>query len=101
MWGGEIDRRVNRDDLMWVHRGLTEMIVPNDVVKMHGLGNIKVLIKLPRIGPKVRVIGKALMVALEMGVIHEVKAREGREQPPVGLGQLVAREKTVVFEDAF
>ena len=100
MWGGEIDRRVNRDDLMRVHRGLTEMVLPNNVIEMHGLGDISVLIKLPRIGPKVRVIGKALMVALEMGVIHEVKAREGREQPPVGLGQLVAREKTVVFEDA-
>ena len=96
MWGAEIDRRVNRDDLMRVHRGLTEMVVPNNVIEMHGLGDISVLIELPRIGPKVRVIGQTLMVALEMGVIHEVKAREGREQPPVGLGHLVAREVAVL-----
>lgn len=58
---------------MGVHRFLAVVVVPDDVIKVNGFRYTSVLIQLTGIGPKVRVVSQALVIALKMRVVDEVK----------------------------
>ncbi len=58
---------------MGVHRFLAVVVVPDDVIKVNGFCYTSVLIQLTGIGPKVRVVSQALVIALKMRVVDEVK----------------------------
>ena len=67
------------------------VIVPLDVIHVHGLGDARHLIEVAQIVRQVRIVGDAAQVAFEVAVIDRVEADERGEQPPVGLGQRVRR----------
>ena len=75
---------------------MTDVIMPQDVIHMHRLGDARHLVQRPRIVPQVRVTEDASAVALEMQVTDAVKADRRGEQPPVRLGQVIPRQPVPV-----
>lgn len=65
---------------------MAEMAVAHDMVEVHRPGDAGPLVQLARIGPEIGVIDDAAAVALEVQVTDRIEADQGREQPPVGLG---------------
>ena len=89
---GEIELGAERHDAGRVHLALAAVIVPLDVIDVHGLGDARHLIEIAQIVRQVRIVDDAPQVALEVAVIDRVEADQRREQPPVGLGQARAGE---------
>lgn len=61
-----VDRRSHGHDTARVEGTMTAVIVPLDVLEVHGPGDAGHLIEAARVGPQVRVVDDAPDVALEM-----------------------------------
>jgi hypothetical protein len=64
------------------------------VVRVHRLSHIRLLIKVHRVAPQVRIIHDAPQVALEMSVVHGIEAHQRRKEAPVGPRIAVAAKVT-------
>src|SRR6185295_6035816 len=71
--GHEIDLRTARDDAARVQLAMAAVIMPADMVEIHGLGHARHLVQLARIRPQVRIFDQLPAVALEVAVIHGVE----------------------------
>mmetsp|Transcript_20721 Transcript_20721/g.58992 ORF Transcript_20721/g.58992 Transcript_20721/m.58992 type:complete len:230 (+) Transcript_20721:99-788(+) len=87
---GEVDAWPNRHDAERVDGRVRAVVVLLDVVHVHGLRDAVQLVDLARVVDEVGVVRDALLVALEVAVVHLVKAHERDEETDVGLGDLVA-----------
>ena len=64
------------------------IVMPFDVVEVHGVGDAVCLIEVFEIAEEVRVVDDPPEVALEMSVVDGVEAYEGDEQAPIGFDEL-------------
>ena len=85
----KIDRRALRNDAGRVH-ALDRVVVDDVVARLHRRGDARHVVELEHVVLQVRIVGDALLVALEDREIGDVEAQQRREQPPVGLGDLLA-----------
>ena len=69
---------------------LPEMVMPPDMVKIHRFRHAGVLKQLARISPEIWEIDQSVAAAFEMAVIDSIKAKQGRNEAPISLGDLVA-----------
>src|SRR5690554_1515888 len=99
--GGQIQLRTQRDDPSRVDAGVAVIVVLLDVIKMHGVGNAGLLVEIPQVAVEVFIILDTTQVALEVPVIHRIKANQGGEKPPVGLGDLVAGQIALPAQPLF
>ena len=65
-----------------------DVVVPLDVVEVHGVGDAVGLIEVFEVAKEVWVIDDSPEVALEMAVVDGVEAHEGDEQAPIGFDEL-------------
>ena len=77
-----------RDDAGWIDVVVGDVVVPLDVVEVHGVGNAVDLIEIFEVAEEVGVVDDPPDVALEMAVVDSVEAYEGDEQAPIGFDEL-------------
>lgn len=99
--GGKIQLRPLGDDARRVDGFVAAVIMRLDVQHVHGPGHIRHLIEIAGIVGQVRIVGNALPVAFEMPDINRIEAQQGGEQPPVRLGNPIAREIALPAETLF
>ncbi|MNW59773.1 hypothetical protein D3C74_377120 [compost metagenome] len=63
-----------------------------DVVEVHGVAEPRRLEQVPHVGPQDAVLGDLVAVGLEVPVVDRVEAHERREEPHVGLGDVVTHQ---------
>jgi hypothetical protein len=61
-----VDVWIDWDDAIGVNRIMAVMVVADDMIHIHSLGDTIVLIELAGVSPKMRVIYNALAVTFEM-----------------------------------
>ena len=70
------------------------VIVVLDVLDIDGLRDPRQVVDFTRVAPEMRIIDNPAQVAFEMTEVDLVKPDQRREQPDVGLGELLAQQKT-------
>ena len=65
-----------------------DVVVPLDVVEVHGVGDPVGLIEVFEIAEEIGVVDNPSEVAFEMAVVDGVEAYEGDEQAPIGFDEL-------------
>ena len=90
---GEVNGRAERHDAGRINGFMAAVIVRFDVVHEHRFCDAGILVEVADIGCQVRIIDQALQVAFEMADIDRVETHQCGEQPPVGLGQRIARQE--------
>ena len=65
-----------------------DVVMPLDMVEVHGVGDAVGLIEVFEVAEEVGVVNDPPEVALEMAVVDGVEAYEGDEQAPVGFDEL-------------
>ena len=84
MRGGEIQFRADWNDAAWVDGLMTAVIVPADVIEVHGLGDARQLEQIPSVAPEVRIIDQSAQIAFEMAEVDGIETNQGGEETPVG-----------------
>src|SRR5262245_33402508 len=69
------------------------IVVVSDMMKVHRLRNLRQIVDVPGEAPEGRILDYAPQVALEMPVVHGIEPHERGEQPDVGFGELISRQK--------
>jgi len=77
-----------RDDTGRIDVVVGDVVMPLDVVEVHGVGDAVGLIEVFEVAEEVRVVDDSPEVALKMAVVDGVEAHEGDEQAPVGFDEL-------------
>jgi len=77
--------RSERHDPGGIDRVVGHVIVPFDVIEIHGVGDAVILVEVFQIAEKVGVIGDTSNIAFEVPMVHSIEADEGDEQSPVRL----------------
>ena len=77
-----------RDDTGRIDVVVGDIVMPLDVIEVHGVCNAVGLIKVFEVAEEIRVVDDPFEVALEMAVIDGVEAHEGDEQAPIGFDEL-------------
>ena len=65
-----------------------DVVMPLDMVEVHGVGNAVDLIEIFEIAKEVGVVDDPPKVAFEMAMVDGVEADEGDEQAPIGFDEL-------------
>ena len=65
-----------------------DVVMPLDMVEVHGVGDAVGLIEVFEVAEEVGVVDDPSDVAFEMTVIDSVEAYEGDEQTPIGFDEL-------------
>src|ERR1700722_8670982 len=73
-----LEYRPDRHDAGRVHVAMAAIIVPLDVIEVHGLGDARHLIKLTQVIRQVRIVDDPAQVALEVAIIDRVEADKRR-----------------------
>ena len=84
-----------RDNAGWIYLGMTLVVMPFNMVHVHGLGDARLLIKVPQVTIQVGVIDDSAQVAFEMDVINRIKAHQGAKEPPIGFHNAAAEQVTL------
>ena len=74
MSGSQVLDRAKGDDAGWINIEMGGVIVPLDVIEVHGIGDTVGLIEVSQIAEQVWIIDNASEVALEMAVIHGIES---------------------------
>ena len=98
MWSVQIKHRSLRNDLGRVDCPLANVIVLLNVIDTHRLAYTGHLIEFAHIFRQVWIILDALQIDLEVTVVHRIKPDQGREQPPISLGDFLAREIPLILQ---
>ena len=88
MGSGEILVGTKGDDSSRIDVVVSDVVVPLDVVEVHGVGDAVGLIEVFQVAEEVWVIDDSPEVALEMAMIDGVEAHKGDEQAPIGFDEL-------------
>jgi len=81
------------------HVGMGCVVVFLDMADVDRLGNPGLLVDITEVGPEVLILVDVLHVTHEVCMVDVIEPNEGRKHADVGLGQLVASEEPLVFED--
>ena len=65
-----------------------DVVMPLDVVEVHGVGDAVGLVEVFEVSEEIRVIDDSPEIALEMAVVDGVEADEGDKQSPIGFDEL-------------
>ena len=76
------------DDTGRIDVVVCDVVMPLDVVEVHGVGDAVGLIEVFEVAEEVRVVNDPPDVALEVAVVDGVEAHEGDEQAPIGFDEL-------------
>ena len=87
MFAKEILLRAKGHDAGGVNFIVSHVVMPFDVIEIHGVGNAVILVEIFEIAKEVGVISDTSDIAFEVPVIHRVEADECDEQSPVGFHQ--------------
>ena len=79
----EIDYRADGDDSRRINFGVRHVVMPLDVIEVHGVRDSGLLVQVHQIPLQVRVIDNAAQIAFEMAVINGVEPHERAEKSPV------------------
>ena len=91
-----VQHRPNRHNPVRIDAVVAVIIVPGNLVEMHGFGHPRPLIQRTGIGPEVRIIDDPRPVAFELPMIDRIEPDQRGEQPPIGFGQFVAQQVAVL-----
>ena len=80
--------RTKGDDTGRIDIVVGNVIMPFDMVKVHGVGDAVNLVEVLEVAEEVRVVDDPPEVALEMAVVDDVEAHKGDEQAPIGFDEL-------------
>ena len=76
------------DDAGWIDVVVGDVVVPLDVVEVHGAGDAVGLIEVFEVTEEVGVVDDPPKVAFEMAIVDGVEAYEGHKQAPIGFDEL-------------
>jgi len=76
------------DDTGWIDVVVGDVVMPLDVVEVHGIGDPVGLIEVFEVTEEVRVVDDPSKVAFEMAMVDGVEANEGDKQAPIGFDEL-------------
>jgi hypothetical protein len=88
MRGGEVLVGTKGDDTGRIDVVMSYVVMPLDVVEIHGLGDTVGLIQVFKVVKEVRIVDDPSEVTLKMAVVHGVKTHEGDEQAPISFDEL-------------
>ncbi len=91
MGSGKVLIGTDRDDTGWIDVVVRDVVVPLDMIEIHGLGDAGCLVQVFEIPEEIRVVENASDIALEMSVVHRIKANKRHEEPPVGFHKLLTK----------
>ena len=80
------------DDAARVQTHVTGVVVPLDMIEIHGLRDRGPLIEFAHEFHQIGIVGDPAYVALEVHIIDGVEANKGRKQPPIRFGNLRSTE---------
>ena len=80
------------NDTRGVNVIVSDVVMPFDVIHIHGVRHVIVLIEIFEIAKQIGIIHNAPDIAFKMAVIHRVKSDERHEQPPVCLHGALAKK---------
>ena len=76
------------DDTGRIDIVVREVVVPLDMVEIHGLGDAVSLVEVFEISREIRVIDDSSDIALKMSMVHRVESDQRDKEPPVGFHKL-------------
>ena len=88
MGGRQILVRTEGDDAGRIDVVVGDVVMPLDMVEVHGVGDAVGLVEVFEVAEQVRVVDDPADVALEMAVVDGVEAYEGDEEAPIGFEEL-------------
>ena len=88
MGGGEILVGTKGDDTGRIDVVVGDVVMPLDVVEVHGVGNAVDLTEIFEVAEEVGVVDNPPEVALEMAMVDGVEAYERDEQAPISFDEL-------------
>ncbi len=88
MGGREILVGAKGDDTGWIDVVVGHVVMPLDVVEVHGVGDAVGLIEVFEVAEEVGVVDDPPEVAFEMAMVDGVEAYERDEQAPIGFDEL-------------
>ena len=88
MRGRQILVGTEGDDMGRIDVVVSDVVMPLDVVEVHGVGNAVGLIEVFEVAEEVRVVDDPPEIAFEMAVVDGVEAHQGDEQAPIGFDEL-------------
>ena len=86
--GREILVGTEGNDTGWIDVVMGDVVMPLDMVEVHGVGDAVALIEIFEVAKEVGVVDDPPDVAFEMTVVDGVEAYEGDEQAPIGFDEL-------------
>ena len=86
--GGKILVGTEGNDTGRIDVVMGDVVVPFNMVEVHGVGNAVDLIEIFEVAEEVGVVDDPPDVAFEMTVVDGVEAYEGDEQAPIGFDEL-------------
>ena len=77
-----------RDDTGRIDVVVGDVVMPLDMVEVHGVGDAVGLIEVFEVAEEVGVVDDPPEVALEMAVVDGIEAHESNEQAPISFDEL-------------
>lgn len=98
VWAEQIQLRTDGHDAGGVDVVVRHVVVPLDMVEVHGVRDTGYLIEVPEIAGKIRVVDDAPEIAFEMAMVDGVEPDQRDEESPIGFDTLSAEEVAVLAE---
>src|SRR3990172_2515012 len=92
MGGGKVLFGANWHNAGGINVVVGDVVVPLDVVEVHGVGNAVGLIEIFQIAEEVGVVDDPSDIALEVAVVDRIEPNQRDEQAPIGFDELRSEE---------
>ena len=88
MWRGQILFWSDRDDASRIDVVVSHVVVPLDVVEVHGFSDAVGLVEVFEISEQMWVVYYSSDITLKMAMVDHIEPHQGNKEPPVGLNEL-------------
>ena len=86
----KIERGTERHNPGRVDIGVSDIVVPLDMINIDGLGDPGLLVKIAKVGVEIRIVDDSANVALEVAMINRIEADKRAKQPPIRFNDAIA-----------